>query len=225
MPMKRVILASGLAVSPGLSALAAQPPADFHVAVSGKDSNPGTAQKPFATLQRAREAVPGLAVTTDVMVGFPGETEQEFEATLRAFEELQFDQAFMFKYNDRPGTRAAGMEPKVPEAEKQRRLERLVTMQNEIAREKNRRLLGQSFRVLVEEPDPRTLGHVRGRTRTNKLMIFPGEPELIGQVTSVTAEKGYLWGFVGSAVGSGASGSPLAARHRSVRPGGRRRDD
>ncbi len=148
-------------------------------------------------VERAREAVPRLAVTTDVMVGFPGESEQEFEETLRAFEELQFDQAFMFKYNDRPGTRAEKIEPKVPEAEKQRRLVKLVALQNDIGREKNRRSLGESFEVLVEEPDHRSPGHVRGRTRTNKLMIFPGGPELIGQLLTVRAEEAYLWGFIG----------------------------
>jgi tRNA-2-methylthio-N6-dimethylallyladenosine synthase len=149
-------------------------------------------------VERARERVPGLAVTTDVMVGFPGETEEEFQATLRAFEALGFDQAFMFKYNDRPGTRAEKMQPKVPEQEKQRRLEELVALQNDIARERNRRLVGQSFEVLVEEPDPRTPGRVRGRTRTNKLMISPGGSDLIGKMVTVRAEEAYLWGFKGA---------------------------
>ncbi len=148
----------------------------------------------------ARRAIPGLAVTTDVMVGFPGETEEDFEQTLRAFEELRFDQAFMFKYNDRPGTRAAQMTPKVPEAEKQRRLLALVRRQNEIARTINQAMLGQQFEVLVEGCDPKAPGHVRGRTRTNKLMIFPGAEDLIGRMVQVRAEQAFLWGFMGRAV-------------------------
>lgn len=151
-------------------------------------------------VEEARAAVPGLSVTTDVMVGFPGETEEDFAATLRAFEELRLDQAFMFKYNDRPGTRAAGMEPKIPEDEKQRRLLELVALQNEIAREINRARLGEVFEVLVEEADPKSPGHVRGRTRTGKLMIFPGAEELIGELVPVRATEGFLWGWRGEAV-------------------------
>ena len=151
-------------------------------------------------IDAARGAIGGLSVTTDVMVGFPGETAEDFEATLRAFEEIRFDQAFMFKYNDRPGTRAARMEPKVPEAEKQRRLLELVALQNEVAREINVAAEGEVFEVLVEEADPKSAGKVRGRTRQNKLMIFPGEQSLIGELATVRAVKGYLWGWVGERV-------------------------
>ena len=151
-------------------------------------------------IDAARAAIPGLSVTTDVMVGFPGETAEDFEATRRAFEEIRFDQAFMFKYNDRPGTRAARMEPKVPEAEKQRRLLELVALQNEVAREINVAAEGEVFEVLVEEADPKSAGKVRGRTRQNKLMIFPGEQSLFGELATVRAVKGYLWGWVGERV-------------------------
>ncbi|MGM0492568.1 MAG: radical SAM protein, partial [Armatimonadota bacterium] len=148
-------------------------------------------------IDAAREAIPGLSLTTDVMVGFPGETEADFEQTMRAFEEIRFDQAFMFKYNDRPGTRAAKMEPKVPEEEKQRRLVKLVALQNETAREINVALEGEVFEVLVEEPDPKSEGHVRGRTRQQKLMIFAGPESLIGEIVEVRAVEGYLWGWMG----------------------------
>jgi len=154
-------------------------------------------------IDAAREAIPGLSVTTDVMVGFPGETSADFDRTLRAFEEIRFDQAFMFKYNDRPGTRAAEMEPKVPEEEKQRRLVKLVALQNRTAREINVALEGEVFEVLVEEPDPKSEGHVRGRTRQQKLMIFPGPEQLIGEIVPVRAVEGFLWGWIGKAVGEG----------------------
>lgn len=151
-------------------------------------------------IEAAREAMPRMSVTTDVMVGFPGETEEDFEATLRAFEEIRFDQAFMFKYNDRPGTRAATMEPKVSNAEKQRRLLKLVALQNATSREINVATEGEVFEVLVEEADPKSAGKVRGRTRQNKLMIFPGEESLIGELVNVRAVKGFLWGWTGERV-------------------------
>ena len=145
----------------------------------------------------ARERIPDIAISTDVMVGFPGETEQQFRHTLRAFQQIRFDQAFMFKYNDRPGTRAAQMPDKVTEKVKQQRLKELIALQDEIARDINRRQVGRTLEVLVAGPDPRSSGKVRGRTRTNKLVIFPGQPELVGQLVVVQAQKAYLWGFLG----------------------------
>ncbi len=148
-------------------------------------------------VDRAREIMPSLAITTDVMVGFPGETEAQFERTLRAFAEIRYDQAFMFKYSDRPGTRAEGFADKVSEADKQNRLERLVALQNETSRAINRAQVGESFEVLVEGHDAKHPDKLRGRTRQNKLMVFPGPPELIGTLAHVTAREGFLWGFVG----------------------------
>ncbi len=148
-------------------------------------------------VEAARQRIPGVSITTDIMVGFPGESEEQFENTLRAFEEIRFDQAFMFKYSDRPGTRAAQMADKVLEPVKQARLERLVTRQNEIGRQLNEQLVGQSFEVLVEGPDPKSAGKVRGRTRTNKIVIFPGPQSLQGQVVPVHSQQAFLWGFLG----------------------------
>lgn len=149
-------------------------------------------------VEAARSRIAGLAITTDVMVGFPGETEEQFLNTLRAFEEIRYDQAFMFKYSDRPGTRAALATDKVPEAVKQDRLERLVAVQNTISREINQALMGRDFEVLVEGPDPKSPEKLRGRTRTNKLMIFEAADEdLTGKLVTVRAERGFLWGFTG----------------------------
>lgn len=148
-------------------------------------------------VDRARELIPDLAITTDVMVGFPGETEEQFEHTLRAFAEIRYDQAFMFKYSDRPGTRAERMPDKIGEEQKQARLERLVALQNETSRDINQAQVGRTFEVLVEGPDQRHPHKLRGRTRQNKLMVFDGPESLIGTVANVTAREGYLWGFVG----------------------------
>ncbi|MFQ5808183.1 MAG: tRNA (N6-isopentenyl adenosine(37)-C2)-methylthiotransferase MiaB [Armatimonadota bacterium] len=148
-------------------------------------------------IDRARELIPGVAVTTDLIVGFPGETPEQFGHTLDVVERIGFDQAFMFKYNDRPRTAAAQMPNKVPEGEKQGRLEQLVALQNEIGREKNRAIVGRSIEVLVEGPDKRESGRLQGRTRANKLVVFAGGPELRGRLVHVRTTAGYVWGFTG----------------------------
>lgn len=158
-------------------------------------------------VERGRELIPGLALTTDLMVGFPGETAEQFENTLRAVREIRFDGAFMFKYNDRPGTRAAAMGDKVPEAEKQHRLELLVELQNGIAREVNQAQVGEEFEVLVEGRDQRDPTNLRGRTRQHKVMVFPGEADEVGRLVTVRAEAGFLWGFTGRRSGGPPEGA------------------
>ncbi len=161
-------------------------------------------------VEAARERMPQISITTDVMVGFPGETEAQFNNTLQAFREIRFDQAFMFKYSDRPGTRAAQMPDKVPEEVKQQRLEELVTCQNEIARQINEKLVGTTFEVLVEGRDPKSPEKVHGRTRTNKIMIFSSDGNLQGQIIQVQARQAFLWGFLGEVLG-GTCGQNMAA--------------
>jgi tRNA-2-methylthio-N6-dimethylallyladenosine synthase len=139
----------------------------------------------------ARSVVPGLAVTTDVMVGFPSETEAEFEDTLGALRDLRFDAAFMFKYSEREGTRAAGMPDDVPEAAKLDRLKRLIALQNEITDGRKRELMGRTVEVLVEEPSLKEPGYMLGRTRENWLAKIPSKgvregSKVNAKVTSVT---------------------------------------
>jgi len=161
----------------------------------------GYTYKLFARIiARAREFMPAISISTDLMVGFPGETEAQFQNTLKAVEQIRFDQAFMFKYNDRPGTRAAEMPDKVPEDEKQRRLLELVGLQNEIGRDLNQATIGSVFEVLVEGPDPKSAGCMRGRSRQNKIMIFPGSDGLAGKLVAVRATEGFLWGHKGELV-------------------------
>lgn len=159
-----------------------------------------TAQQYLDLVTRARQEIPGLTVTTDVMVGFPGETEAQFENTYRLMETLRFDQAFTFKFSPRPGTAAEKLPDQISEPVKQARLKRLAEMVARVARQSNRRQVGQVFEVLVEEPDPKSPLHVRGRTRGNKLVIFPGGPELIGQTVLVRAQEARLWGFRGDKI-------------------------
>jgi len=124
-------------------------------------------------LRRIRAAVPGVAVTTDVIVGFPGESEEDFAATLDVVGEARFDQAYMFLYSARPGTRAAQMPGRVPKDVVQERFERLVELQERISLERMKELEGETVEVLVEGVGRK--GNVQGRTRTNKIVHLDGE--------------------------------------------------
>jgi len=144
-----------------------------------------------------RGTIPEAAISTDVMVGFPGETEAQFENTLRAFEEIRFDQAFTFIYTDRPNTAASRMTEKVPRETAVERLRRLSELQNRISKEINERQVGRVFEVLVEGPSEKDPSLLTGRTRTNKIVHFEGPPELRGSLVKVRACEAHLWGFTG----------------------------
>jgi tRNA-2-methylthio-N6-dimethylallyladenosine synthase len=120
-----------------------------------------------------RGAIPGIAVTTDLIVGFPGETDADFEDTLEVVERARFDQAYMFQYSPRPGTRAAQMADQIPKDVVQARFDRLVGLQERISLEAMRGQVGQTVEVLVEGTGRK--GRVQGRTRTNKVVHLPGE--------------------------------------------------
>jgi tRNA-2-methylthio-N6-dimethylallyladenosine synthase len=129
----------------------------------------------LALVERMRAAIPDLALTTDIIVGFPGETEEDFGETLEVVEEVRYDGAFTFVFSPRLGTEAATMAEQVPEDVKRNRIERLVDVVQRIARERNEERVGGSEEVLVEGPsrtDPQLL---RGRTRRNITVNFHGE--------------------------------------------------
>jgi len=128
----------------------------------------------LAWVLRIREAIPEVAFSTDIIVGFPGETEGDFRETLRVVEEARFDSAYTFQYSPRPGTRAAGLEDQVPKEVVQERFDRLVALQEGISLERNRALQGRTVEVLVEGEGRK--GGAQGRTRTNKVVHFEGEP-------------------------------------------------
>ncbi len=156
-----------------------------------------TIEKFRALVDKLREAVPGIAITTDLIAGFPGETEEQHQATLRVLEEIQFDQAFMFAYSPRRNTEAADFDDHLPNEVKKRRLAEIIALQNEISRQRNEALVGQTFEVLVEGPSEKDPTKLSGRTRQNKIIVFAGSEDLIGQLVPVRATKGYLWGFEG----------------------------
>ncbi|MFN4032929.1 MAG: tRNA (N6-isopentenyl adenosine(37)-C2)-methylthiotransferase MiaB [Fimbriimonadales bacterium] len=152
-------------------------------------------------VHKLRERVPGIAITTDIIVGFPGETDAQFENTLKVVERVRFDGAYMFAYSPRPGTPAAAMEHQIPRAVKQERLQRLIDLQNRITCEINSAQVGRVFEVLVEGPSQKDPTKLAGFTRENKMMHFVGARELIGQIVRVRADEAHLWGFYGTVVG------------------------
>lgn len=141
-------------------------------------------------VERLRKAMPAMALTTDVIVGFPSETDAEFEQTRRFMDEIGFDNAFIFKYSPRPGTPAAAWPDDVPDAEKMRRNQVLLEDQERRGLALNRRLIGTVQEVLVEGPSRRNPHRWSGRTRGNKIVIFPKpQPVVPGAVVSVHIDK------------------------------------
>ncbi len=146
---------------------------------------------------RVRERVPGIALTTDVMVGFPGETEEQFANTLRAVEKVRFDSAFMFAFNPRPGTAAANMDGQLDSATKSRHLSELIELQNRVTLGINKPQVGEEFEVLVEGASEKDSSRLTGYTRTHKTVHFSGGRGLTGKLVTVRAVSAHPWGFTG----------------------------
>ena len=134
-----------------------------------------TAERFLTKLEMMRSIVPDLAASTDVIVGFPGETDQDFEDTLSVIERARFDNAYMFQFSPRPGTPAAQMDDQVPPDVVQERFERLVEVQNRITFEQNVKQVGATLAVLVEGPSKRDAAVATTRTRGNRLVHLRGD--------------------------------------------------
>ncbi|HEY1596203.1 MAG TPA: tRNA (N6-isopentenyl adenosine(37)-C2)-methylthiotransferase MiaB [Thermoleophilaceae bacterium] len=143
-----------------------------------------------------REHVPDCAITTDIIVGFPGETDEDFERTMEVVEEVRYDGAFTFIYSPRRGTEAATLEEQVPHELKRERMERLVDAVQRIQRERAQRFVGRTMEVLVEGPSRTDASKLRGRTRHNKTVNFPGlaQPGELAQVEITGATSTTLAG-------------------------------
>lgn len=140
--------------------------------------------------EKMKAARPGLAITTDIIVGFPGETEEDFQQTIDTVERLQFDNAFVFRYSKRRNTPAAEMDGQLSEPEKEERNQRLLDVVNRIAKEKNAALVGTRQQVLCEGPSKNNASRLSGRTSQNKIVIFDGDAErLTGQLLDIQIEE------------------------------------
>src|SRR4249920_582481 len=144
-----------------------------------------TALEYKARLRKLREAKPGICISSDFIVGFPGETDRDFDATMKLIEDIGFDQSFSFIYSKRPGTPAANLPDDTPDAVKHERLQRLQTTINANARKIAEAMLGTTQRVLVERPSTRDPSEFTGRTENMRYVNFAGHPRMIGQFVDV----------------------------------------
>jgi tRNA-2-methylthio-N6-dimethylallyladenosine synthase len=141
-------------------------------------------------IERLRTLVPDVAISTDMIVGFPGETEDDFAATLQLVESVEFDSMYLFKYSPRPGTRAATFDDQVPESVKNARFQTLLAAQESIQLRRNQARVGRDEEVLVEGPSKKGSVQLTGRTRQNRPVNFVGHPSLTGSLATVHIVKG-----------------------------------
>jgi tRNA-2-methylthio-N6-dimethylallyladenosine synthase len=140
-------------------------------------------------VRRLRQARPGITLSSDFIVGFPGETDADFDQTMALIDEIGFDTSFSFMYSKRPGTPAADLTDEVPDTLKLKRLHRLQTKINEQASAIAHAMVGQPQRVLVEGPSRRDPTEMMGRTENNRIVNFKGSPRLIGQLVDITIDE------------------------------------
>ena len=154
-----------------------------------------TKEQYLALVEKLRAAMPDLSLTTDIIVGFPGETEEDFQETLDIVRKAQYDSAFTFIYSKRSGTPAAKMEDQVPEDVVHERFDRLLKVVNEVARKKNARLRGRTELVLAEAIDEKDPSMITGRLSNNNVVHFTADPSVIGKIVPVVLEeaKGFYY--------------------------------
>ena len=159
-----------------------------------KRMNRGYSKEDYLELiRKIKEALPDIAITTDIIVGFPGETEEDFQETLDLVRKVEFDNAFSFVYSKRPGTPAATMEDNVSAEEKKERLARLNALLAEFSHKKNQAYLGKTEEVLVEGLSKNNAETLMGRTKSNKTVIFSGDEALIGKFIPVKITEAQSW--------------------------------
>lgn len=151
-------------------------------------------------VDRVRTAIPDIALTTDIIVGFPGETEQDFLDTLDIVKQVGYDSAFTFIYSPRTGTPAARLQDQTDSEVKKERLARLIELQNRISKDKNLKLLNSVTEILVEGPSKNNSEMLTGRTRTNKIVNFTGSKDLIGELVQVRIREAKSWSLEGEVV-------------------------
>jgi len=151
-------------------------------------------------VKKLRAICPDVSITSDFIVGFPGETDEDFQSTLDLMKKIMFDGAFSFRYSERPGTAALRFREKVPHDIKRERLQTLQSLQEEHSLERNKARIGRVEEILVERISKNCRDDVIGRTRTNKIVNFSGDSELVGKTVSVMITEAYQHSLRGSLV-------------------------
>lgn len=148
-------------------------------------------------VERLRRTAPDVAITTDLIVGFPGETEADFQETLRLVNEVEYDAAYVFAYSPRPGTEAADFVDDVPPETKQRRLQELLNLQESISLRKNQPFVGRDIDILVEGSSRRGGDQLSGRSSCHRVVNFHGCPQDIGAIVPVRIERASAYALFG----------------------------
>lgn len=151
-------------------------------------------------IEKIKNTVEDLSITTDIIVGFPGETEEDFKETLALVKEVQFDSAFTFLYSIREGTKAANMDEQIPDDVKHRRFQELLDILHPIGLKSNQKLIGKELEVLVEDISKNDPEKLNGRTRNNKLVHFKGNKDIIGTIAKVRIDDVKTFTLEGSLV-------------------------
>ncbi len=151
-------------------------------------------------VDRLRKICPQISITSDIIVGFPGETKNDYQETIDMMEKIRFDSLFSFKYSERKGTAAQKLTGKIEECEKLRRLKQLQVLQDKHTLEKNTALEGSRQELLVEGKSKNSENDLMGRTSSWKIVNFKGEPELMGKLVNVKISKAYLHSLRGEII-------------------------
>ena len=152
-----------------------------------------TVEKYLRLVEKIRAVIPNVSLTTDLIVGFPGETDEDFQETLNFLQAVQFDAAFTFIYSKRSGTPAATFPNQIDDATKHRRLDELMKVQNEISLAKNLALKNSVVEVLVEGASKTDDKIFTGRTRSNKIVLFEHGSEKAGELVNVKITQAQTW--------------------------------
>ena len=148
-----------------------------------------TRERFLTIIEKLRQVQPGMGLSTDIIVGFPGETEADYEDTVSLCREVEFDQAYLFKYSQRRDTPAATMPDQLPEEVIEERHRKLLVIINDIAARKYEAMVGQTVQILAEGPSHRNAARYEGRTRANKIVIFDGSDRHRGQLMDLRIER------------------------------------
>ena len=152
-----------------------------------------TKEQYLELVDKMKEKIPNLTLSTDIIVGFPGETDEEFEDTLDVVRKARFEQVFMFIYSRRKGTPGDKMENQVPEEIKHKRFDRLKELVESQIEENNQKYVGTIQKVLVEGESKNNSSMLTGRTDSNKVVIFEGDKNLIGKMVSLKIVSEHMW--------------------------------
>ena len=160
-----------------------------------------TAEKYVDLVERIRETRDGIAITTDIIIGFPGETESDYQQTRDLVDNVQFDNAFVFRYSPRRDTPAAEMPEQIHESIKEERNQDLLMIVNESARRAGERMVGRVLEVLCEGPSKTNSSRLTGRTAANKIVVFEGGDDLVGEIVHIRIEQANGFSLYGTPVG------------------------